>query len=77
VGEDNTRWIILKHDVFLYAGECLNSRMHGRGAISLPKNKIFIGDFSNSRVEGEGELHFTTTNTSNPKYIKLSGKWAS
>jgi hypothetical protein len=51
--------------------------MHGRGAISLPKNKIFIGDFSNSRVEGEGELHFTTKNPSNPKYIKLSGKWAS
>jgi hypothetical protein len=54
-------------------GDCIN----GSGAVALPCEKIYVGKFKNSRIEGIGEFHFPTSATIKPKTVCIKGEWSS
>lgn len=61
--------IIIKQNTYLYVGKVTKELMQGVGAVALPKEKLFIGDFKNGRIEGSGEF-LLKTNCSKPVRLK-------
>jgi hypothetical protein len=46
----SNRSIIVKQGAYLYVGEVVQERMHGLGAVALPNQKLFIGNFKNGMI---------------------------
>lgn len=47
-------FIAYKYDAFFYLGQMGKDSIDGIGALALPDSKIFLGEFKNNRIEGEG-----------------------
>jgi hypothetical protein len=68
-------YLAYKYDSYFYLGPIVKDIMEGSGAVALPCNKIFIGEFRNNKIEGKGSVIFEIGERANTKSVKITGEW--